>query len=1056
MQAQSQFSMVQYTAENGLPQNSIKGISQDSYGFVWLATEDGLVRFDGHQFRVFNHFNLPVRLNRMYRLRPAVRDQTAPGTGRNRVSYGLFLENEHIKLENGTAVLDTTWWPSRLNWFRSLGVGRSDYLEAQNIPDMLGELVGGIKRYLLVAGTTSSDYYFWENNWVRYYQHGKKQAQFFFPTATPLHFFVLGKRLYYYQDSGRILAFRRHQSQQSVLSGDILNDPVYTAHPQACQLYWSSNSDQAFLYLHKKLYTLQPEADGNFVTRLLIDGFDFEAQAIVHVHFDPTSQKVYLGSLTEGFFVLTRHQFQTLTIRGTPRENSLYAQLPYNAHAVLTPTGRIIGLDPRTGQPIEQHVSAIRRVNPDDDRVSLRDHRGTLWLRHFQSLFHFDARQEKIISHWTLSERGNVEALHQIKDGPIWIGIDGHGLYKLDPTNPRARLERVGKDSLTDITCMTHQSDDALLVGTHSGLYRLTISTRNLERIPGTEGVYIKSIHRFANNRIWLTALDKGIMLLGKNDQIISFPLDKNAYLASPHCIVDDHRGFFWIPTNRGLFQIAIQDLLRYSAWQPEALPSQPASHPDLFYLYHAKEEGFKTNEFNGNCLPCAAKLSNGYISLPSLVGLVWFKPETIRPDLPNSPIILDQIELNNTVLKTTGDTLQLPPDFKNIWFFFATPYAGNPYNLKLSYALVKAGSTLVASDWQPLDPEDFSVRYLSLESGTYRLLVRKLNGFGHPTYTRKELVLIIEPVWYETGWASVFFAVLLLLSGYGISLYRVRLVQRENARLERLVARRTDELNATLDELNATLQELKGSEAKMTDQLHIMSRLLASITHDIQSPLQYVALASESIPELLQQDKLANAASLGTIISDLTHKMRTMLKDLLDYMKIQVYGKRLNWDDINLRTLVDRKLALFKPLMEQNGCQASNEVAPALAIRSDYQLLSIILHNLLDNAAKFTHQGRIRIESQVDAEGRVELVISNTGKSLSAEVIDLMNSQDKTEHIDPTLKQNRSLGLGLLIAKEVAELLAIELSVDQTHEVHFHLLFEATVSLAGVTDQCD
>jgi ligand-binding sensor domain-containing protein len=50
---QNQYTGSQYTSENGLPQNSIKDIAADSDGFIWLATEDGLVRFDGRQFKVF-------------------------------------------------------------------------------------------------------------------------------------------------------------------------------------------------------------------------------------------------------------------------------------------------------------------------------------------------------------------------------------------------------------------------------------------------------------------------------------------------------------------------------------------------------------------------------------------------------------------------------------------------------------------------------------------------------------------------------------------------------------------------------------------------------------------------------------------------------------------------------------------------------------------------------------------------------------------------------------------------------------------------------------------
>lgn len=56
--AQKRYTVSHYTSDNGLQQNSVKSIAMDSEGFVWLATEDGLARFDGRQFYVFNKFNV--------------------------------------------------------------------------------------------------------------------------------------------------------------------------------------------------------------------------------------------------------------------------------------------------------------------------------------------------------------------------------------------------------------------------------------------------------------------------------------------------------------------------------------------------------------------------------------------------------------------------------------------------------------------------------------------------------------------------------------------------------------------------------------------------------------------------------------------------------------------------------------------------------------------------------------------------------------------------------------------------------------------------------------
>ncbi|GAB3791510.1 hypothetical protein GCM10028819_00070 [Spirosoma humi] len=918
------------------------------------------------------------------------------------------------------------------------------YFEGKAVPDILG--IGDADfPYLLFVGSTINDFYVCEKDQIRYYTDWKKKSQLSFPATNLWNYFTLGKRLYYYQGNGNITTISQDKIKTSSLSGDIRQDAAYSKISQKGQLYWSSNADQAFLTLDKNLYGLEPRSDGTLFAKLLIEGFDFAARGIIRIHFDQVSQKVYLGTLTEGLFILTKHQFQAITIPGDQRQNAFYSQLVYNDHSILTPNGKIIGKDPVTGRTIDEHIPIIRNVNPDYSRVGMRDSKGTLWFTSSSQLFHLNNTDEKVIGHWVFENSNEatheIEALCQIQSGPIWIGAANLGLFKIDPTDSRAQPEIFIKDESLHITCLEALSHDVLLMGTQTGLYRVSISTKKATLVEGTKDIYIKSIHISNDSSIWLTAVDKGLMLINKQGNVITFPLDKDAYLASPHCIVNDQRGFFWIPTNRGLFQMAIKDLLTYANQQAAAIPhqTQPAQVSDLFYFYHTMDEGFKTNEFNGSCQPCAAQLPNGYISLPSLVGLVWFNPKDINHYTPKDPIILDRAEFNRSTLKRPGDTLRLPPSPTNIRLFFATAYAGKNYNLNLSYALVKSIADVKPSDWIPLDNEDFSIQYSSLNSGDYTLLVRKLDGFGVSQYTIKKVYILVEPLWYETIWATTLFVILLLVAIYVYSNHRIRKVKRENARLEELVASRTEKLSSTL-------KELEESENKMAEQVHIMSRLLASITHDVQSPLRHIAFTSANIPALLQKGKLTDVSNLGTLISDISGQMSTMLKDLLDYIKIQLYGKRMNFEAINLKMLIDNKLTLFRPVVEQNGSEFINEVSPHVQVFSDYQLLSIVVHNLLDNAAKYTHQGAIRIYNRYCDDGQVELVLSNPGVDIAQEVIEILTSTDKQENGDPILKNNRSMGLGLLIAKEVADLLMIRLIVDQTDQISIHLLFKQQV----------
>src|SRR5688572_25973535 len=96
---QERFTVSHYTSENGLPQNSVKDIAADSDGFIWLATEDGLVRFDGRHFKIFNSTQLKAGDNRVYYIRHGLHD--IAGNGRNKQLYAYFYGGVILKIETG-------------------------------------------------------------------------------------------------------------------------------------------------------------------------------------------------------------------------------------------------------------------------------------------------------------------------------------------------------------------------------------------------------------------------------------------------------------------------------------------------------------------------------------------------------------------------------------------------------------------------------------------------------------------------------------------------------------------------------------------------------------------------------------------------------------------------------------------------------------------------------------------------------------------------------------------------------------------------------------------
>jgi signal transduction histidine kinase len=1028
--AQANYNIKNYTGDNGLPQNSIKSISQDSDGYIWLATEDGLVRFDGHNFYTFNRSNLDIKDNRVNFVEGLERGSSHSATGKNKSIAVYFVSGDFVKIQMGTVSRDSARRNQYKEKIKKVVKDPKQFLETQGIPSPY-TFDGQFQDFRIKAGNENGTFYLCGNKSIRFYRNYLKQYETSFPAPDVFNFFSISDKLCYFDPRTKLISIIGPEGYRtSLLSGDITSDKNYINFKSDVALYWNNISDQAFIYIRKSLYFLQHQPDGSLKTRKIVSNFDLAENNIKRVHYEPLSNRVFLGSITNGLFVITPHQFHTLTSNISKSQNIFYGHIPYSANTLLTADGHEIGLDPSTGKFTDHLLPTIREQNYFDQRVIVRDKNGTIWIKAGRKLVHLNRTGTKVLHHWMFEK--HVRSIHQTKDGTVYTGLTNGEFYKVNIQNSIIQPILLGTcPAPREITQINSIGNDTLLIGTNSGMFLFRMSLKSLHLINSLKNISIKSIHPSNNNKIWVTALEKGLVLLNAKLQAISYPLDPKNFLASPHCVFLDSLGYLWIPTNKGLFQFSEKDLLAYEKLKNQK--NQPSA-PSPFYLYHTMEEGFETNEFNGSCQSCAAQLHNGYVSLPSLKGLVWFKPGNIYQPGNEKAIVLDRVNIRQEALPVKGDTLYLPQDPENISLHFSTVNTGNRYNQKLSYALIKNSLFKKPPIWIPIDNEDFTIRYSSLPSGKYTLIVRKLNGFGPDNYSYKRISIVIPPVWYETWWAWVCFLAAAMLSIYQFVRYRTRLIQKENQRLELLITERTSALRITM-------LELQQSKNEITDQVHILSKLLASIAHDVQSPLQYITYASAEIDEMVQLGELQKVSRLGLMISDVSSRMSTMLAELLNYVKVHVFGNKMQYKELGLAELVDSKIGIFKSVVESNHSQIDNEVPADLIVFSEHQLLSVIVHNLIDNAAKYTRNGKIVIYSQKHADETTELIISNTGPGLSQDMITFINSDRKQEDDRSTGK--KSSGIGLFIVKEIAEMIGVKIRISQSDKTYFHLFFD-------------
>jgi signal transduction histidine kinase len=981
-----QYNISHYTDENGLPQNSIKSLVRDEQGFVWMATEEGLVRFDGRNFRVYNNRVLPLRSNRLVTIVP----------DRNSGDLLALVDGRQcLQIRNGTALIQSDFTGEQnfdANHYKKNKI--SSYITVGQ-PDIY-EKTTGFDKYIIPVGSTS--YYSILNGGIEYYKEQKRQTSFAFRFTSYQGFFSMQGLLYYMDPSNNhLVQIEKDSVAVKKITGDILRNPVFKSGKGLLKLFWNRSSGQVFFSLGQNIYIVKRLPTGDLHTQCIVNDFDPAKNDIYHILYDEQRQLLFLGSITQGLYFFSRKQFLSLFMPGLDNQ-TFYAQTAYDDHRLITPNGYILGLN---GDSILPQMG--KRIINDKYSI-ITDTSGNIWTKAREKLYYYRRQNDGNPEEWNLQD--GITQLYRGLDGTIWIGMKTQGLRKMQYRADGTKFPEVFLNSPMDVTCMVQETKNILWVGGAKGIYFLDLSTRHIDSLPELKGIYVRSIYCPREGEVWITTYGNGFYLYS-NKRLTKFPEDRNNYLSIAHCFLEDKNGYCWISTNKGLFQASHEDLLSFASGLQQS----------VFYRYYNKDNGFITNEFNGGCQPCGLLLKNGYISFPSLNGSVWFNPERVPSGLPDKDLFIDRIEIDQQY-NTSGDTINLPHAFRQLRLYVSTPYYGNHYNIWIEFALQRRGEEPV---WLHAD-DNRIISLSSLPSGTSRLLIRKMSGFGRDNYSYKEILINIAPAFFETWWFLVGCTVLLLGLVWLYTKFRFRYIRRTNRVLARHVESHTHELKSALT-------ALQQSENKLKQHTRLQDRLITAIAHDIMSPLKYVSLTGKNLLNTLVKEQAGNQLVRDArLLKDESYRLYLLSANLLQYIRFYSRTGNIAFEKVNLYEIAEEKINTFREIAKTSSTTLSNDIDPGFLFNSNKMLLNVIIHNLLDNATKVTKNGSIRIFA-VAADGKIEIIIDDTGPGMIPELVKWCNDPEIIKHDDPT--SSISVGLGLLIVKELIASIDGELKVE-------------------------
>ncbi|WP_161554547.1 hybrid sensor histidine kinase/response regulator transcription factor [Sinomicrobium soli] len=970
---------------DGLPQNKVKAIAKDQYGYLWIGTQNSITRYDGINFRNYNDLD-GKDINKIL-----VDDK-------NRVWIGSG---------EGIYVLDRV-----KGTFRNIFGG--------NVKDIIG-IDGGAIYFITPSHlykvnpdyTTTAFQTDFRGNLRKMAYYGE-------------HFFLglgnqLGLRIFK-PEPGKLVETRRVLQGQVINCLEVIRNEVLAATPGG-RIFRYGPDGLSEIDL-PNTYPIKDIKENGTSVLVATDGngiFELNRDFVLGNHlFSHTNNEEFIESNNiYNLLVLNNGDFWA----GTYDSGLAYLSSRETFFKNIT---RDKGLDRKL--PLSTHATAC-----------YEDSEQNLWLGTNMGFLKMKGqdRVEFAIGYndcMTLMHGSKILAIGEAGSGDIWIGTYDGGLGQFSGEgNHISTLYPFTKGIMNgqNINFIDQVSPDTLVINSmYKGLGVLDLKTHDFSKIPivrasgDTLFNYQSQVIRQYENRIYSYEYNGDIYYLDSKDRVLrsfyrpesklndfSFDPDGSLWLATRgHGLVHINREGKPIRTytnENGLssnFLLRIEKDGEQNLWISSISGLSRLNRDNGIDTYD-RNFGLPANEFS----PFAsALLQNGKLLFGTVKGFIEFDPLKKPEITDHSRVFISDITFRNTSIKKAGDSLLTQPlettdrlklPFKRNSF---TIHFFNDSETPTKHHTFQYRMLGLQESWTTLDKIP-QIAYTNMAPGEYTFQVKSVDKFNKSSSPPTNLSIIITPPWYQSTWAYITYFVLAVSGIYVLNrflMYRAR-VKKE------------------LEISEIKIQAMKDLNEKKLE-------FFTNISHDFKTPLTMIAAPLERLME--QETNSGNTRENLNLIKRNTDRLYHLIIDLLDFRKIN--------SDHNLKLVISKTdLTRFNEDIYSSFLEKCKQKCIDLSVVShsekpvyiDTEKLKRILWNLLSNAVKFTPEGG-QVTLTVDVDSSLKITVFNSGEGLSEEELEHLFDRYQSRS---DAENRHGTGLGLSIVKGLVDAHRGSLSVS-------------------------
>jgi signal transduction histidine kinase/ligand-binding sensor domain-containing protein len=1056
----NEFKLENWQAGQGLPQNSITSIAQTKDGYLWVGTEEGLARFDGVRFTVFDKQNSSLKSQV---IRALLVDHAGElwigthGAGVFEMKDGVFTPvagGEGPQRSNVTSLFEDR---TGALWIGTDGGGllcrKNGQFRAFTTADGLGD-----NAVFSIAEDPGGAIWIGTHGGLTRFSGGKFRN---FGTKDGLP-----------NDFVRAVEVDRGGTVWAGTTGGLSS-----VAPSGITTYTTKNGlrgNEVFSLKADGAGTLWIGTDAGGLNRLVngrvsayLDDSGLLGKPVWSI-LEDREGNLWAGMAGRGLTVIKQATFSNITVADGLPSNTVLPVFEDRDGALWVGTDKGLLKRERDRNTLFTKAQGL----PDDFVFSIaQDALGAIWVGTRHGLAKIS---DGTIEKFTLKDGITSDFIlvtYVDREGILWIGTRA-GLSRFDGSHFTTYTT---KNGLSNDFVVSLQEDKrgVLWIGTAGGGLNSFINGKfhGYTTRDGLSSDIIYSISNDEDDSLWLATGNGGVNLVRK-DRIINFTAISGMDSEGVFNVLDDKLGHLWLTSNKGV--------TRYTKSQLNDIAS--GKKLVLTPVHYDTSDGMKTKECNGGFQPSGWRTRSGKLIVPTAFGVATVDPANAENQAIRPRVVIERASVDGREYPM-GRALYLPPSKGSLEFQFTAPSFLLPEKLKFRYMLEGFDKDWIESGTRR------TAYYTNIPHGEYRFLVQVglENKWGAQSSTPP---INLAPHFYET---KVFFvcAAFGVLSLCGLA-YRIRMEQiamREQKLIE-LVDERTSalreseaKLRQSRDELDLRVQErtleLTFANTALGEEIEIRrqteeqlilakeaaeagsrakSEFLANMSHEIRTPINGIVGMTEVT---LTTELDAEQREYLEIVKYSADSLLSIINDILDFSKIEARKLTIDQTTFGIRNCVGELVRSLQMRARQKGLSLDCEIPDHLPdnLVGDPLRIRQVLLNLLDNALKFTSSGGVllRLASTQPRAGEINLhfTVTDTGIGILPEkqrtIFEAFSQADSS-----STRRYGGTGLGLTISYQLAVMMGGTLWVESKPNEGSTFHFTARLNVSAAADESE